>query len=265
MEPKGSLAGYFIFTQHSLATFASCPLKFKKRYVERLRPAGIPDRQSKIRIEAGRDFHLMAERYFLGVPPGECQAEENPELAVWMTNLMKNFPLNPDWNYLPEYRLHLGGPDYMLEATYDLIIMQGDRLEIWDWKTHPGNPGIKPGRRGTKPENSIQTMVYLTIIGELSSLLTGKPLPLDAITMKYWQPEPPGVTTEIHYGRELHEGFKAHLEKQIRLINDYDYGSFDKTLYKRHCRYCEFNRLCNGERVDFQAVSEEYGTAEEAL
>ena len=78
-------ADYFLFTQHSLATFEKCPLKFKKRYLEGLKWESSLSEDIKKRLEMGNNFHLLAYRYFLGIDPGLVEGIEGfEELRRWM-------------------------------------------------------------------------------------------------------------------------------------------------------------------------------------
>lgn len=253
MRDNGKRLDGFIFTQQSLSTFESCPLRFKKRYLEGLKWNSFPDVEVKKRLEKGRNFHLLALRYFMGLDPGlDEQTEEFHELNGWLSNLKKNFELRQDCRYLPEYKLRLNTGFFILEANFDLIIVKKDSVEIWDWKTH----GKKQGGGNTADRNptdeSLQTMVYLFVLKERLSYVTGRPAQDDRMDMYYWQPEPPGITAAVAYNHRLHEQFEEKLKGRVKNILEYDYSCFDKNLYRRHCRFCEFNGFCNKESVDYE-------------
>lgn len=266
------LSDYFLFTQHSLSTFENCPLKFKKRYLENLKWESFPDENIKRSLEMGNDFHLLAYRYFLGIKEGLDNLEEkNEELDRWLKSLKGRFEIEPGFSYLPEYKLRMADSVLKLEANYDLIIIKGDVIEIWDWKTHSQKPGIKGVGKKKNFKDSLQTLVYMFVLKEQSRLVTGKDTACENISMYYWQPDLPNILEEIRYDENRHESARSSIEARIQKINGYDYSLFDKTLFEKHCRYCEFNWFCNNERIDFKAIEEdedfldelEWDTAEE--
>lgn len=247
---------YFLFTQHSLATFQNCPLKFKKRYLESLRWDSSPDESVQSSLEKGRLFHLLAQRYFLGIDCAPVDYHSDwEEVKRWLGALKDTFKLRPNITYLPEYKLRMSRGILKLEANFDLLIVEGDHVEIWDWKTH-GN--VRRGRQAEekKLKEALQTMVYMFVLGELYPIVTGKEPDINKITMCYWQPEPAGIIAKIEYSSSLHEKFRRKLEFRINEILDYDYSNFHKEQYTKHCPFCEFNWFCNNEKVDFSITDE---------
>lgn len=245
---------YFMYTQYSLSTFENCPLKFKMRYLENLKWNGINLPEVKERLELGNDFHLLAYRYFMGIEKGVIEVSD--ELLMWMNNLINDFKINEDYIYLPEYKLRLSLEDLKLEANFDLLIVKEDSIEIWDWKTHDNNSGKSKGNSANRLIESLQTKVYMFVLNELSSLIYGEKLGSEKISMHYWQPSPPKVLTEIKYSKEMHNQFRNILKGKIDKINCYDYSYFDKGLFIKHCKECEFNWFCNKERIDFNSINQ---------
>ncbi|MDQ2087038.1 PD-(D/E)XK nuclease family protein [Herbivorax sp. ANBcel31] len=252
---------YFLFTQHSLSTFDKCPLKFKKRYLENLKWDNYLGEEVRKRLEMGNNFHLMAYRYFQGIEPGLTEDVEGyEELDRWVSSLMRSFEKEDSKRYFPEYKLRMSKGVLRLEANYDLIIIDKDRIEVWDWKTH-----VKDKENSKKDEKfqrirlerSLQTVVYLYVLKEEIKLLTGREIPSENINMYYWQPEPKRVLAEINYSDMMHSNFEKQLKEKIKKILEYDYSNFDKVLYKKSCKYCEFNWFCNNEKVDYKAMEED--------
>lgn len=255
---------YFLFTQYSLATFENCPLKFKKRYLESLKWDSFPDEEIKRRLNMGRDFHLLAQRYFMGVDTSlEEFTEDAGELSIWLESLKKSFRIEDEASYLPEYKLRMSHNDLKLEANFDLIILRDGCIEIWDWKTHSGKESSGKVNHASKLAGSLQTMVYMYVLKEQVSLVAGKDIECDRISMCYWQPTPARVLAKVNYSDSLHESFRQAIGTRIRNILTYDYSNFEKELYSKHCRYCEFNWFCNNEKVDFLAMEEEPDVLEE--
>ncbi|MCX7842388.1 MAG: PD-(D/E)XK nuclease family protein [Clostridia bacterium] len=249
---------YFLFTQHSLSTFDSCPLKFRKRYMEGLKWDSFPDDNIRKGIELGNDFHLMAHRYFSGVPTGAEFLDKNnsPELKGWIESLMLDFPKKPFAQYLSEYKLRMVTPTLKLEANFDLIKIEDNSIEIWDWKTHGGKQSRSKNDTGKRLKEGLQTMVYLFVLKEQIKLVAGREDGW-SISMHYWQPENPHVLAEIHYNGAMHEKYRSILERKVDNILAYDFETFEKALYSKHCRYCEFNWYCNNESVDFSLMQED--------
>lgn len=252
------LKDYFLFTQHSLSTFESCPLKFKKRYLENLKWDSFPDENVKRRLEMGNDFHLLANRYFLGVDDGLDGLEDKDEdLQRWLESLKRSFSIMPHYRYYPEYKIRMADSALRLEANYDLILVKGDTIEIWDWKTHSGNTGSLNTGNKKRYGESLQTMVYMFVLKEQARLVMGREIDCESISMYYWQPEPPHIIDEIRYSGERHRRAGSLIKDKIERIAGYDYSGFDKTLYMKHCKCCEFNWFCNNEKIDFESIEED--------
>lgn len=252
-------AEYFLFTNESLVTFDRCPLKFKKRYIENLKWNSFPDEEIKKRFELGKNFHLLAHRYFLGIDTGLNENTEGfSQLSTWLRNLENKFRIDDNRKYLPEYKLRMSKGIFRLEANIDLLIVDEDKVEIWDWKTQSKrrNPQQR-GIREDKYRNSFQTIVYLFVLKEQCERIIGKPVKFENIKMCYWQPEPAEVLTEIKYSDELHNDYRQILQNKIQGILQYDFSTFDKTLYEPNCKCCEFNWFCNSQRIDFSEIEKD--------
>ncbi len=255
---------YFLFTQHSLATFDNCPLKFKKRYIENLKWDALPDENIKKRIEMGNDFHLLAYRYFMGIEQGLDEAVQGyGDLERWLESLMEHFPKKKGVVYLPEYKMRISQGSLKLEANIDLVSISEDSVEIWDWKTHSGTPDKKRSLKSQKLADSLQTKVYMFVLKEQIKMITGRDTECEKIVMRYWQPDPPEVIAEVHYNSNKHEGYGSLLKNKINTILEYDYSLFDKELYSGHCKFCEFNWFCNNAGVDYSAIEENEGFIDE--
>lgn len=252
-------AQYFLFTQQSLATYERCPLKFKKRYLENLKWENFPDEEIKKRLEMGNNFHLLAHRYFLGIDTGLSEKTEGfDELDSWINSLKNKFKKEDGRKYLPEYKLRIAKGLLRLEANFDLVIVDQDKIEIWDWKTHGKKNKLEQKEiRANKYNKSLQSIVYLFVLKEQSERITGRDINCENITMYYWQPDPPEVLTEIRYSDEKHNTYRELLQNKIRGILQYDFSTFDKALYEKNCKYCEFNWFCNNQRIDFKVLEED--------
>ena len=57
--------------------------------------------------------------------------------------------------YLPEYEARIKIKNNYLTAKYDLVIIDKDSIEIWDWKTESQKTSYK------NIESRMQTIVYM--------------------------------------------------------------------------------------------------------
>jgi hypothetical protein len=234
----------FYNTGQSLETFEGCPLRFYRRYYEGLRWDRPLDSRERASMERGTDFHMLARRYFLGVDCGLAEgARDHDLLAGWLKSLKDGFPLREDAFYLPEHKLRYEDRDIKLEANIDLVILYNEKAEIWDWKTHAGDTAKGPSQRG-RLEKSLQTAVYLYTLKERSAAVFGRKYDFTDICMYYWQPEPAQILARIPYSPLLHEEFGGRLRQLVKSMEAFDRRSFDKSLYAKRCKYCEFAWSC---------------------
>lgn len=255
MEKNPLIKDIFLFSQNSIRTFQNCPLKFKKRYIENLKWQSIPDPKARDIFQRGIDFHLMAQRYFLGMDLNYISSFDE-SLYLWVRNLQQYFPIDTQSIYLPEQKLRLSKNPLRLEANYDLLVLRNDEIEVWDFKTSKATS--KNRNIADVYIQSLQTKVYLYMVKELSSLLAGKPMDAHNIKMHYWQPDPPEVIASITYSDEMHQSFETQLTHYIESIIHYDYRLFSKEQYQMHCNRCEFNPFCNQKKVKQDEVIEEF-------
>ena len=92
---------YFVYSQNSLNTFKSCPLKFKYKYIENInwKFDGIESRDYYEGLKSGSEFHLLCERYFKNIPIGENISEE---FKLWMIKIKDTIKIDSSKIYLPE-------------------------------------------------------------------------------------------------------------------------------------------------------------------
>ena len=255
MRDNLGLPDTFYFTQHSLATFEACPLKFRKRYIEGIKWKSRSDVNMTEQLGLGVDFHLLARRYFLGIDDITGIGNiPRVKLHTWVENLKKTFELNKGYRYLPEYKLRLNNGTLRLEANYDLVIIKDDCLEIWDWKTGTNAPGTE--KRVRDYGKTLQTMVYMYILREKAGIVYGARDMYKKLGMYYWNPDPPGIAAKIPYDDYRHKSFGDSLQKRVDSILNYDYSGFDRSGYIKSCRYCEYNFICYNSKAGFTIQKE---------
>lgn len=241
----------FCYSQNSINTYKSCPLKFKYKYIDRInwKYDDIDSRDYYESLRLGRDFHLLCERYFSGIPLGYIESEK---FSKWIDKVKKLVPIKDEYTYLPEYELRLNINGYKLQAKYDLIVLGNNSIEIYDWKTENRKIDYK------NVENRMQTILYMYIAKEVICKLENNDINSNAIKMKYYQPEFDNEAITIIYSDQKHISNRNKIIGYLNLINQ---GNFEQQKNRKHCKYCEFNKLCNGQAIDYDILEDDiYGT-----
>ncbi|MDB8804166.1 MULTISPECIES: PD-(D/E)XK nuclease family protein [unclassified Romboutsia] len=248
----------FRYSQNSINTYKSCPLKFKYKYIDRInwKYDDIEHREYYESLKTGTDFHLLCERYFSNIPLG-INSSTNTDFQRWMDKVKKLVPIKEGYLYLPEYEVMFNLDRNIIQAKYDLIIIKDNKIEIWDWKTENKKFNYK------NVESRIQTIVYMLLAKEVIPNLLDKDIDTQNISMKYYQPEFDDNCVSISYNNEKHKQNKNKVLSYIDYIKNTNYNKEDKEYKyelvknKKHCKYCEFNKLCNNEEVDRSVFEED--------
>lgn len=209
------------FSQTSLKDYISCPYKYKLKYIDKI----YWFQQNNISLKKGSDFHLAAERYFSEIPN-----LSNPTIDKWLEKLKKDFPINKDEIYLPEYILNYSEHNINLKARYDLLILKKDEIQIIDFKTNTKTLNKE------KQNEDIQTKVYSFVLANCLSLFKNNGYSLNNITMIYWQPDFEIIS--IPYSLEKHIEYGMLFKN---LSNEIQNSEFNKT---NNCKNCEFKSFC---------------------
>lgn len=139
--------------QHHLETYQTCPRLFQHRYLEQLPPP--PDPQGEGGRRWGVQVHQRIAQYLEGIAP----IDRPDRLSETLRSLVAQVPdLQPQGGgeRYPEHRRSLlFRHTIVLTAIYDLVVIDGDRTRLYDWKTyaHPAQP--------QKIERHWQTRLYL--------------------------------------------------------------------------------------------------------
>jgi len=276
----------FNYSQNSINTYKSCPVKFKYKYIDKINwmKDDIESRGYYDSLKTGLDFHLLCERHFNSMPVGVDMISDDD-------------PIEQNKKYLTEYEIALNLNGNKIQAMYDLIVVGEDSIEIWDWKTESRKINYK------NVESRVQTIVYMFLAKEVIPKLFGIKVDFENVKMTYYQPGFEDTKISILYDKEKHKAFKNYIVKYVDMIKKTDFNYKDdiflndadsvqndgEMLYnnkiermcwesdestidtvenaiklvknKKHCNYCEFNKLCNNKDVDFEILeSEVYGT-----
>ena len=229
----------FIYSQNSINTYKSCPLKFKYKYIDNIswRYDDFSANEYYKGLKKGREFHLLCERYFSNIPLGEINDDK---FNKWISKVKKVIPIKEGYTYLPEYEIRLSLNGNKILAKYDLVVIGENKIEIWDWKTESKEINYR------NVENRMQTILYLVLAKEVIGNLLNINIPSENISMKYYQPEFDDGPICITYNDEKHKEYINKINQYITLIQKTNYKN-EQEIYKndRHCSYCEFNKLCN--------------------
>ena len=242
---------YFCYSQNSINTYKSCPLKFKFKYIDKInwKYDDIESRDYYESLRLGRDFHLLCERYFNNIPLGYIESEK---FSKWIEKIKKLVPIEKDYIYLPEYELRLNINGYKVQAKYDLLVLGNDSIEIYDWKTESRKIDYK------NVENRMQTILYMFLAKEVIPKLENKNIDTNNIKMKYYQPEFDNEAITIVYSDDKHIKNKNKIINYLIMMQE---DNYEEHKNKKHCQYCEFNKLCNNQSVDYSILEEDiYGT-----
>lgn len=240
---------HFVYSQNSLNTFKSCPLKFKYKYIDNInwKFEGIESREYYKGLKTGSEFHLLCERYFKNIPIGENISDE---FKSWIEKVKNLIPIEHSKVYLPEYEVRTKIYGSYLSAKYDLVIIGENSIEIWDWKTESQKTSYK------NIESRMQTVVYMYLAKEIIAKIYKKDIPYENITMNYFRLKIDQKPITIAYTEEKHIRNKSIIENYINNIESIDFdGYIDKN--KKHCKYCEFNKLCNNQSINYEMIKED--------
>ena len=242
----------FIYSQNSINTYKSCPLKFKYKYIDKInwRQDDIGSREYYESLVIGSEFHLLCERYFSNIPLG-INENTSPKFIKWIEKIKKLLPMCSESShmiYLPEYEIRYSIDGNIITAKYDLIIIKDNSIEIWDWKTENKKVDYK------NAQNRIQTIVYMLLAKEVIPKLYNIDVDFKNISMKYYQPEFEDEPITISYSEEIHNSYKKRIIDYINMMKESKYLTSKNT---NHCKYCEFNKLCNGQDVNYSILEEE--------
>ncbi len=233
-------AGITIFSQKAFHTFEQCPLKF--RYVYRDGLAWLREdhfrKNSAQWAKRGRDFHLMAERYFSRLPL-EKFPSAFPEGQKWLTSLREFLPLREEEIYFPEHQVISEG-EISLVATFDLVRLHGGRITLYDWKV---------GERPLKPHvlrKNWQTIVYLVVAEKESMRYFG--IEPKGLSLVYWNPVIPDSPVTLTPTSASIKKYQYRIHEIASQCKDVlDGGEVPPNT--DHCPMCSYRYCCTGEPV----------------
>ena len=241
-----SLPDTFQFSQAKLQDYVDCPRRFQLRHVlMQPWPALIvePPEEAERHRDRGRDFHLLAHQYTLGLDPQELEATiGDPSLLQWWRTFLANPPADlPEALRRSEVVLTAPLGNYRLVAKLDLLAVEpGQRFLIVDWKTMTRVP-----ERATLARR-LQTRVYRYLTVEAGAAYNeGRNPNPEMVEMVYWFAEAGGECQRFPYNGAQHAADGEYLTGLVQGIEARDEESWPLTLDDRSCLFCNYRSLCD--------------------
>lgn len=238
------LPATFRYSQSSLQDFVDCPRRFQLRYVESQAWPGVqsePLLDHERHLERGTAFHRLVERHQLGMDAEVLGVGiDDPELlAWWRAYLDFGFLHDLQGRRYPEYALSAWLGSVVLAATFDLlVVVPGERVVIFDWKTYAHSPG-----RGWLASR-LQSRVYPYVVCVGGERLFGGVIRPENVMMVYWFAGAPGDPFFLEYGAAQFERDRAYLVDLVTRV-DRGFGEvWPLTEDRERCRFCEYRSLC---------------------
>jgi hypothetical protein len=195
-------------SQGHLQLLETCPRKFQSVFLDSLslpQPSLASENQ-----ELGKQFHQLMQQRELGLDI-QPLLDNSSTLQAWFQQFQNSPPpLMAGQFRQSEYPCTLALEGFTLTAVFDLLIVDGDRAQIADWKTY---------RRPLRPqliEQHWQTRLYLFMAAEALGYAP------HCISMVYWFAEslpedhnPAPNWLSIPYSESLHQQTRATLVKLL--------------------------------------------------
>lgn len=247
----------FDFSQSNLKDYLDCPYRFYLRYILHTKwPALLVEDALEFerRGQAGARFHRLIQQYLLGIPESRlteiAEADPNPTFIHWWDAFLGHVPQHIEGKKYVEITLSTRIGDHRLVAKYDLILVQDEKLLIFDWKTSQKQP------KRSWLFDRVQTKLYRLILTQTSGSLTSNTtLNPEDITMNYWFTINPAALVSLPYSNKEYQEDLTFIEVIIKEILDRKEENFFRTDDLNKCRYCVYRSHCDRgvEAGDFES------------
>jgi len=202
--------------QSHLNLLEICPPQFQRLYLEELNYPITPEEEEK--QTWGSQFHLLMQQKELGLPINSI-VEKDEELQKSLTALVAALSEMENETEIiikdAEHCRTLNLQGYLLTVIYDLLIIEKEKAQIFDWKTY-----LKPQSK-VKLERNWQTRLYLYILAETAEYLP------EQISMTYWfvrlpnKPQSVTFTYNNSLHQQTHQDLSSLLTKLDGWLEDY--------------------------------------------
>jgi hypothetical protein len=258
-----TLTAEFVFSQNNLQDFVDCPRRFQLKYILKTAwpaPISEPIAEHDRLISLGSQFHMMAQRFFLGIPETVISKHVTDEdLLAWWNTFISNPPSDMPPMRQPEVSLSMPFAGYRLAAKIDLLAMEpGVNAVIYDWKTTHQEP---------KPRfltERIQSLVYPLLVITTGGAMNGyKPFDPEQVSMVYWYPAFPDKPVRLAFDAAWVIGATARLNRLVSQIIDMKQEIFPLTVDAAKCKFCRYRSLCESGTTAGNLEQEEDETPQE--
>lgn len=253
----------FVFSQNNLQDFVDCPRRFQLKYILKTAwpaPISEPIEEHDKLINLGSQFHMMVQRYFLGIPEEVISRHVTDEdLLAWWNAFISNPPADIPPLRQPEVSLSMPFAGYRLTAKLDLLAVEKDRRAvIYDWKTTHLEP------RPRFLTERIQSLVYPLLVITTGGALNGyKPFDPAQVSMVYWYPAFPDKPVRLNFDADWVTLTTTRLTQLIRQIADMKQEIYPLTSDTTKCKFCRYRSLCERGTTAGRIDDEEEETAQE--
>ena len=223
----------FFYSQSAISTFLKCPIKFKFKYLDDL---FVDLGAKKSYFSFGKDFHLLAERWFKGISSGDEYLDKESDLYKYFQKMKKRFPIDGNKKYYVEKLIKDRDKKNIL-SVYDLVIIGKNNIEIWDWKTN------KEKLDEDIYKNSMQTRLYLYLIYKNIDKLLGYKVGVEKISMNYWQANYEDDSIRVDYTLEAYLDDEIYINELIEEIEGFDFEK-SKRVKVSECKWCDYIKIC---------------------
>ena len=229
----------FVASATALECYATCPRRFRHRYIDRL-PAAGPDETTASRMRRGTLFHRLVVWDDLGLDTSLIlQAEDDPGLVeVWASYCQHREALFEGYTRIQHDQvLTARCGSVAVQARLDALAFGPDGgVTIFDWKTglHPDRPRLSV---------SPQSKVYPYVVWNTPAVHDGLDDKIHArINLVYWFPDEPQDPLRIQCDTGHIEASSNWLSESLDTIMCDDL--FEMTPDRRTCRTCEYLAHC---------------------
>ena len=208
------------FSPSMLKTFANCPKKYNFKFIEKI---NLPQNPSL--FEKGKKIHAIANFYHRNQDISKLEkALTDEERIIW--EKLKNNKYFAIKCLHSEYPITARIDDIWISGRIDALVEENNNFYILDYKT---------GSIPKNPDSDFQTMIYL-LCADL--ILTQR----DNLFFVYIDLKN-DENKVIKFSPQLKQYYQDTIKKQCHLI--LSTKNFDEKENKQHCKFCEYNKLCN--------------------
>ena len=232
------------YSQNKLYDYLECPRRFELRYLlKRIWPAvhSEPVLEMERYINNGKNFHLMAHQFFIGIDSKDIIIQiDNEDIREWWQNFVKYASVFLSQPHYSEVQVLTKINSHRFVGIFDFLVCSpGEKFIIIDWKTNH----IKPEKKIL--EHHIQTRLYpllLTLAGDQWN--NNEKIQPHQIEMLYWFAIDPDNPEIFSYSQKQFQSDLQYIQELISAIENTRIGNFLLTSNEKKCKFCNYRSLC---------------------